>query len=88
MDKITTLPREVRDLAARLGATEGMPASSVTLRQCGTMRDSPDDRGMRFRAVETISVQRPQFAWRAAIGLFGCISVMDSLWGCFETASA
>ena len=74
-----TLPREVRDLAERLGATTGTSASSVMLTQRGTMRDHPDKREMKFRAVQTINLQCPAFEWRASIGPFGCISVLDAL---------
>lgn len=73
------LPSEVRDLAARLGATGCTSLSSVTLTQRGTMRDRPTSREMRFRAVQTINVRRPEFEWRATTGPFGCISVLDAM---------
>jgi hypothetical protein len=75
----TALPREVRDLAARLGATHGAPSSTVTLTQRGSMRDRPGGREMRFRASQTIDLRRPAFEWRASTGPFGCISVLDAL---------
>jgi hypothetical protein len=78
MEQAIGLPGEVRDLAARLGAACG---SLVTLRQRGTMRDSPEGRERRFRAVQTIRLQRPEFAWRASAGPFGCIAILDALQG-------
>jgi hypothetical protein len=33
---------------------------------------------MRFRAVQTINLRQPEFAWRATAGPFGCISVVDA----------
>lgn len=74
-----TLPREVHELAARLGGTRGASLSSVTLTQRGTMRDLPASREMRFRAAQTIDLRRPEFEWRASTGPFGCISVLDAL---------
>lgn len=71
------LPDEVRGLAARLGTTGS--ASSVLLGQCGTMRHRPAGRQMRFRTVQTISLRRPEFEWRASIGPFGCISILDAM---------
>lgn len=73
------LPHEVYDLAARLGATGSAPVSSVTLSQRGTMRDRPESREIRFRAVQIIDLQRSEFAWRASTGPFGCVSVLDAL---------
>jgi hypothetical protein len=70
-------PREVRDLVARLGATDS--ASLVTLRQRGTMRGRPAGREMRFSARQTINLRRPEFEWRATAGPFGLISVIDAL---------
>jgi hypothetical protein len=74
------LPREVHDLAARLGVVVGSaPLSSVTLRQRGTMRDRPRGRAIGFHAVQNIDLRRSEFAWRASTGPFGCISVLDAL---------
>jgi hypothetical protein len=73
------LPREVRELAARLGVMGRTPLSSVTLRRRGTMRDRPAGREMQFRAVETIDLRRSKFEWRASTGPFCCISVIDAL---------
>ena len=74
------LPSEVRALASRLGATSGNTSlSSVTLTQRGTMRDQPASRERRFRAVQSISLRRPEFEWRASTGPFGCISVRDAM---------
>ena len=72
------LPREVRELAERLGATGDAAWSSVTLSQRGTMRNDPAGWAMWFRAVQTIDLQHCEFTWRAAAGPFGCISVIDS----------
>jgi hypothetical protein len=77
-EEVVALPREVRDLATRLGAADWASVSSVMLRQRGTMRDRPEGREMRFRAVQTICLRRPEFAWRASTGPFGCISVTDA----------
>ncbi len=33
---------------------------------------------MRFRAIESISVERPEFVWRASVGPLGCVSVVDA----------
>jgi hypothetical protein len=73
------LPREVRDLAMRLGVTSTAPASSIMLKQRGTMRDGPSSRAMRFTATEIINVTRLEFEWRAWTGPFGCISILDVL---------
>lgn len=73
------LPPEVRDLAARLGATSNPVGSSITLCQRGTMRERPTSRVMRFKALQTIDLRRPEFVWRAATGPFGCVSVIDAL---------
>ncbi len=43
------------------------------------MRDWPAAREMRYHAVQTIDLRRPEFEWRASTGLFGCISVLDAL---------
>jgi len=75
----TALPREVRDLAARSGATGDASLSTVALKQRGTMRDRPEGREMRFRASQTIDLRRSAFEWRAWTGPFGCISVLDAL---------
>jgi hypothetical protein len=75
------LPPEVRNLAARLGATGSTSLSSVTLTQRGTMRDQPASREMRFRAVQTIDLRRSEFEWRASTGPLGCISVRDAIRG-------
>ena len=68
---------------SRPSSTSGLPSdahrSSVTLTQRGTMRNSPTGRAMRFRAVQTINLRQPEFAWRATAGPFGCISVIDAL---------
>jgi hypothetical protein len=34
---------------------------------------------MRFNAVQTIELRRPEFVWRASAGPFGCVSVIDAL---------
>jgi hypothetical protein len=78
-EQAIALPREVRDLAARLGASGKTSASTVTLRQRGTMRDPPGARERRFNAVQTISLRRLAFEWRASVGPFGCVSVLDAL---------
>ena len=75
------LPREVRELAARAGATGGGLLSTVTLRQRGIMRDPPAGRKMRFRALQRINLRSCEFEWRASTGPFGCISVLDALQG-------
>jgi hypothetical protein len=43
------------------------------------MRDRSNARAMRFRAVQTIHLRRPEFVWRASAGPFGCVSVTDAL---------
>jgi hypothetical protein len=43
------------------------------------MRDRPAAREMRFRATQTIDLQRLEFDWQASTGPFGCISVRDAL---------
>jgi hypothetical protein len=73
------LPREVHDLAARLGAAGSPSMSSVTLTQSGTLRDRPTARAMRFSARQTINLRRPGFEWRASTPPLGCISVIDAL---------
>jgi hypothetical protein len=75
----SVLPREVRDLARRLGATNSPLLSTVTLTQSGTMRDQPTARPAHFSARQTINLRRPFFEWRASTGPFGCISVVDAL---------
>ncbi|WP_348642026.1 DUF6544 family protein [Mesorhizobium sp. M8A.F.Ca.ET.142.01.1.1] len=75
------LPREVLDLATRLGARGSVSGSSVTLTQSGTMRDQPTAHPMRFSARQTTSLRRCEFEWRASTGPFGCISVVDALKG-------
>ena len=76
-----SLPREVRDLAVRLGATGSPSLSAVTLTQSGAMRDQPTARAARFSARQTINLRRPEFEWRASTGPLGCISVVDALKG-------
>jgi len=72
-----TVPREVRDLALRLGAVNDGALSRVTLTQSGAMK--PGRWWMDFTARQTIDVRRPDFEWRASFGPFGCIGVTDAL---------
>jgi hypothetical protein len=78
-DSVSHLLPEVRRLAERLGARGEFPLSAVALTQRGTMARSPRSRAMSFTARQSISLQRPAFAWRAATGPLGCVSVIDAL---------
>lgn len=82
---LVELPREVRDLALRLGASEKRAVSIVTLEQRGTMRTAPGASPMQFTARQTIATEAVEFEWRAKSGLFGTLSVTDYLradsWG-------
>lgn len=73
------VPCEVRALAARLGAQACPDASTVTLTQHGSLRDGPLDRWRRFTARQRIRLQETGFEWRASMGPFGAISVVDAL---------
>lgn len=73
------VPREVRALAARLGAQPCQGASTVTLTQHGSLRDGPSERWRRFTARQRIRLQETGFEWRASMGPFGAISVVDAL---------
>ena len=76
---LAALPREVRDLALRLGATEDHGPSTVSLEQHGTMRSAPGARPMAFKAHQTIAIETIGFDWRARCGPFGALSVADTL---------
>jgi hypothetical protein len=79
--EVAALPREVRDLAVRLGVTDSVPSSLVRLKQHGTSATSLRVGAMKFYAMQSIDVRRPEFEWHASIGPFGCISVLDALKG-------
>ncbi len=53
--------------------------ASVSLAKVGGMRDASGSRFSRFRAEQTIAVDRTAFTWRARTGPFGLISVTDRL---------
>lgn len=76
---VTVLPEPVRRLAERLGATGDMGLAGVELGQAGSLRGAPDGRSMRFSASQVIRLRRPAFTWRARMGPFGCLSVVDAL---------
>ncbi len=73
-----SLPRSVRELAERLGASSEARLSTVTLTQSGAMLAHPGAREMVFKARQTIALQRSAFEWRATSGPFGCFSVVDA----------
>lgn len=60
LEEGSVLPREIRDLAPRLGITNKGSSSVVRLQQHGTMRDKPAGRAMNFRAVQSIDLRRPE----------------------------
>ncbi len=72
------LPGPVLDLAKRLGVESKTSARRVTLAQAGDMRLGKGTRRSRFQAQQTIEVGDTGFAWRAAFGPFGAISVTDA----------
>lgn len=77
--RASDLPREVRDLALRLGATEDGSCSTVRLKQHGIMRSAPEAWPMTFKARQTIALEATSFEWRARCGPFGAVSVADYL---------
>ena len=73
------LPSAVRDLAMRLGAASS-PARYATLTQTGRMKRALGaETWMTFRAVQAISAQSCDFAWRARFGPLGLVHVCDAL---------
>ncbi|MEO6378738.1 MAG: DUF6544 family protein, partial [Caulobacteraceae bacterium] len=73
-------PREVIALAERCGAQRtGIASTQVCLRQTGTMRADAAHPWARFRARQTIMLDRPGFTWRARTGPLGLVSVTDAL---------
>ncbi|MDJ0388205.1 hypothetical protein QMO56_08770 [Roseomonas sp. E05] len=73
------LPEAVRRLAAGLGAPGDASLAEVALTQSGTMRGAPGARPLRFSARQRINLRQLAFTWRATMGPFGCVSVVDAL---------
>ena len=76
-----SLPAPVYDLAYRLGALARPEAATVRFSQEGRMRESAGRRWMRFRASQTVWIDRCAFDWRARAGLAGWIGIRDRLIG-------
>ena len=74
----TDLPPEVTNLANRLGARSTSPARYVDMRQTGTMWFKPGGQPLGFIAQQRTGTTNSGFVWRARIGPFGAISVVDS----------
>ncbi len=75
-----TLPKEVRDLALRLGANESGVAGQTILRQDGEMRLSlTSNHWHRFSARQTLAVTSCAFDWHARFWPLGYLSVTDAL---------
>jgi hypothetical protein len=74
------LPAAVVDLANRCGAKTGEIATDhVVLTQSGEMRADASRRWAPFSARQTMNLDGIGFAWRAATGPFGCVSITDAL---------
>lgn len=77
---MTDLPREVRDLALRLGADPARVAGQSIFRQDGEMKLSLNSSAWhRFSACQTIAVTSCAFDWQAQFRPFGYLSVTDAL---------
>lgn len=74
----TDLPPRIVALAARLGSRRDQPSRIVELRQTGTMWFKPEGRPLAFTARQTIGTLVSGFVWRADIGPFGAMNVVDS----------
>lgn len=75
-----TLPRAVRDLALRLGASPARIAGPVHLTQTGSMKLRLDTEvWLPFRASQTLEVTRCAFSWRARFWPLGYLTVQDAL---------
>lgn len=72
------LPPAVIALADRLGAWSNC-GSTVALSQSGRMRASADVPWQAFKAVQSISLTKCAFDWRARSGPFGMIRIEDAL---------
>lgn len=73
------LPPEVLELAVGLGVRREVAARFVTLKQSGSMWQSPSGKAIGFRAHQTISTTAPEFLWRAMMDPFGSVWVADYL---------
>jgi hypothetical protein len=74
------LPTAVVELARRCGARIGEVACDhVVLTQIGSMRADAAHRWAPFKARQSMAMDGPRFAWRAATGPFGCIRITDAL---------
>jgi hypothetical protein len=74
----TDLSPEVAALAARLGARADHPSRHVDFGQTGTMWMKPGGAPQRFTARQRIGTSKSGFVWRAQIGRFGQMMVVDS----------
>lgn len=72
------LPAAVIALADRLGARVNC-GTTVALSQSGRMRASAGSRWQAFKAVQTISLTRCAFDWKARSGPLGMIHIQDAL---------
>lgn len=80
---MTHPPKEMRDLALRLGADPERVAGHSVLRQDGEMKLSLGlSLWHRFSACQTFAVTACAFDWHARFRPFGYLSVIDALkWG-------
>ena len=72
-------PETLIRLAERIGAQVTRAETKARLRQRGILRTGSTGRWMKFRARQSIDVNRPSFCWTASVGPFGLLQVRDEL---------
>ena len=79
-EMLTGLPAPVRAYLEFSGVVGTPLVNTVTLRQTGRIRQSPEKPWMQFRATETYSLDPPGFIWNAKAyrGGFPLLTVRDS----------
>ena len=75
------LPREVVDLAVKLGVNAGRQLNVSEFDETGQMWSAPGVAPMNFTAHQIVSTTTPGFLWRATAGPAGLIKVADYLIG-------
>ncbi len=79
-EMIAPLPEPVRRYLEFSGVAGKPLVRSVTVKQTGRIRQSPEKPWMPFRAIETYSLDPPGFIWQAKAyrGRFPILTVRDS----------